>query len=118
MNECVHCKKSDKYIKSCPKQKCIYHKIISQNNIWLCLDCYNVFPFHCLENSEFNQLFNVQTDDRNAVKFTSKVLNTIEYDFARDDLCLNDQIDPDVNFYKNVANQKSLCYSNDEFCQI
>ena len=42
----------------------------------------------------------------------------LEYDLVKEDLCLNEKIYPDVNFYKNVVYQKSLYFDNDEFCKM
>ena len=117
MTKCANCKKT-RDSRDCKKLKCNYHLFQRVCDNVLCLDCYNIFPFNSLEDPELNTLLGVQNENESAVKFTSKMLNRLEYDLVKEDLCLNEKIDPDVNFYKNVVYQKSLYFDNDEFCKM
>ena len=117
MTKCANCKKT-RDSKDCKKLKCNYHLFQRECDNVLCLDCYNIFPLNSLEDPELNTILGVQNENESAVKFTSKMLNRLEYDLVKDDLCLNEKIDPDVNFYKNVVYQKSLYFDNDEFCKM
>lgn len=106
------CTNSSCLAKICIKRKCSYHNFV--DNYFFCEKCYkNIFPFNDLNNVELENVFN----DKFVVKnCSSSILNDTINEFVLDhnDVCINDAIDPDINFFKDLNTNKSLYYSIEE----
>ena len=96
----------------CNKKQCCFHES-NLNNVLLCENCYKMcFPFTSLDNNELISELSVNLPPEN-ISFDD--LNNSNLMFESNKVSLNDDIDPDINFYEGLRHKKSRYYTYDDF---